>query len=104
MFNQVETLKAFLRDTCGQFHKTFWAQFTPLLEYPLNFDSGYAAMGVNYAEKGFIKLASGTYPIKHFFANWTILLMQTTLSQCCKLSSLQKVRVNLCQKCFISDS
>jgi hypothetical protein len=38
-----------------------------LRPYALSFDSGYAAKVVNYAEKGFIKLASGAYPIKHFF-------------------------------------
>jgi hypothetical protein len=40
-------------DTCGQFHKSFLAQFMPLWHIALSFDLGYTARGINYTKKVF---------------------------------------------------
>jgi hypothetical protein len=46
-------------DTCGQFHKTFWHNLHCSRHIALSFYSGYAAWGINYTEKSFMKLTPG---------------------------------------------
>ncbi len=53
-------------DNCDQFHKPFWHYSHPHWHIALSFDSGYAAMSVNNAEKYFMKLILVANFIKSF--------------------------------------
>jgi hypothetical protein len=49
---------------CSQFHKTFWHILHCYWHYVIRFYSYFAAKGVNYAQKTFMKLTPGKKQVR----------------------------------------